>query len=256
MTILADSQKNCNTTILKKQWRYKLSTELIQKVESVLNKVDLPDRHTFFQLEKFVIGKEPTAQSQLWQIVREMQARLETVDSYRKQLEDAEDTLELFDIKIERHNRNLRLQCEFPQSDHDLNLQECEINIRKLQRDKDSLILSAIKVKKKLKCVLEELAFLMAGYEKIVANHGEAKSLDDDEAQREMWNEKLLEEFNLRVVLQRPLEPEFVRTVLCLGDDAPVKQHVIKMLENIQKKMLTQAKPPQVEVKANVTGGK
>lgn len=229
-----------------------MSTELIEKVETILNKVDLPDRHTFFQLEKFVIGKEPTVQAQLWQIVREMQARLETIDSYRKQLEDAEDTLELFDLKIERQNRAMREESKAETTYSDLNLQEYEINIRKLQREKDSLILSARKVTKKLKCILEELAFLTMAYENIVKNHGEIKPLDDEAAQKEMWNEKLLEEFNLRVILQRPLEPEFVRTVLCLGDDSPVKQHVVKLVENIQKKMLTQAKPPQVEVKAKV----
>jgi len=230
----------------------KMSTELIEKVETILNKVDLPDRHTFFQLEKFVIGKEPTVQAQLWQIVREMQARLETVDSYRKQLEDAEDTLELFDLKIERQNRTIREESKSVTVYSDLNLQEYEINIRKLQREKDSLILSARKVNKKLKCVLEELAFLTMAYENITKNHGEIRPIDDDEAQKEMWNEKLLEEFNLRVILQRPLEPEFVRTVLCLGDDSPVKQHVVKLVENIQKKMLTQAKPPQVETKAQI----
>jgi len=229
-----------------------MSTELIEKVETILNKVDLPDRHTFFQLEKFVIGKEPTVQAQLWQIVREMQARLETVDSYRKQLEDAEDTLELFDLKIERQNRTIREESKSVTVYSDLNLQEYEINIRKLQREKDSLILSARKVNKKLKCVLEELAFLTMAYENITKNHGEIRPIDDDEAQKEMWNEKLLEEFNLRVILQRPLEPEFVRTVLCLGDDSPVKQHVVKLVENIQKKMLTQAKPPQVETKAQI----
>lgn len=236
----------------------KVSIELIKKVESILNKADLPDRHTFFQLEKFVIGKEPTAQAQLWQIVREMQARLETVDSYQKQLEDAEDTLELFDIKIERQNRLLRLEAtKEPDICSDLNLKECEINIRKLQRDKESLILSARKVTKKLKSVLEELAFLTAGYEKIVQNHGDMKPLDDDEAQKELWNEKLLEEFNLRVVLQRPLEPEFVRTVLCLGDEAPVKKHVIRMIDNIQKKMLNQSQKesePKVKTTAKIVG--
>ena len=233
-----------------------MSLELIEKVETILNKVDLPDRHTFFQLEKFVIGKEPTAQAQLWQIVREMQARLETVDSYRTQLEDAEDMLELFDIKIERENISIRQEsCEEASTVYtELNLREREINIRKLQREKESLVLSARKVNKKLRCVLEELAFLVAGYEKIVTNFGEVKPLDDDAAQREMWNEKLLEEYNLRVVLQRPIEPEFVRTVLCLGDDAPVKKHMTKMLENIQKKMLEKATPPQVEAKARITG--
>jgi len=231
-----------------------LSTELIEKIEMILNKVDLPDRHTFFQLEKFVIGKEPTAQAQLWQIVREMQARVETVDSYRKQLEDAEDNLELFDIRIERQNRVLRSEAKDKNEYTDLNSQEYEINIRKMQRDKESLILSARKVNKKLRCVLEELSFLASAYDKIVNNYEKIKPLDDDEAQREMWNEKLLEEFNLRVILQRPLEPEFVRTVLCLGDDSTVKQHVVKLIDNIQKKMIEQAKPPQVETKAKVAG--
>ncbi len=216
----------------------------------------MPDRHTFFQLERFIIGKEPTAQAQLWQIVREMQARIETVDSYRNQLEDAEDRLELFDINIERANLALRDEAVREQIQTvytELNLKEHEITIRRLQREKESLVLSARKVNKKLRCVLEELAFLVAGYEKIVANYGDVKPLDDDAAQREMWNEKLLEEYNLRIVLQRPIEPEFVRTVLCLNDDAPVKKNMIKMLENIQKKMLVQANPPQVEVKANIT---
>jgi hypothetical protein len=231
-----------------------MSTELIEKVETILNKVDLPDRHTFFQLEKFVIGKEPTVQAQLWQIVREMQARIETVDSFRKQLEDAEDTLELFDIKIEKRSRAIREKSKNQTPYSDLNLQEHEINIRKLQREKESLILSARKVNKKLKSILEELAFLVMAYDKIVEMHGEIKPIDDEKAQKEMWNEKLLEEFNLRVILQRPLEPEFVRTVLCLGDDSPVKQHVVGLVENIQKKMLSQAKPPQVEVKAKLEG--
>ena len=152
-----------------------MSTELIEKVETILNKVDLPDRHTFFQLEKFVIGKEPTAQAQLWQIVREMQARLETVDSYRKQLEDAEDTLELFDIRIERQNRVLRSEANIKNEYTDLNLQEYEINIRKLQRDKDSLVLSARKVNKKLRCVLEELAL----YAPLILGNYEISSLAD-----------------------------------------------------------------------------
>ena len=236
-----------------------MSKELIEKVESILNKVDLPDRHTFFQLEKFIIGKEPTAQSQLWQIVREMQARVETIDSYKKQLEDAEDTLELFDIKIERKNRMIRQEAENKNIFTDLNLQQLEINIRKLQRDKESLILSARKVNKKLKFILEELAFLTSAYEKITKIYGEIKSIDDDESQREMWNEKFLEDFNLRVILKRPLEPEFVKTVLCLGDDSTVKKHVINMIENIQKNMIEHAKQSeqikqsQIETKAKIS---
>lgn len=219
-----------------------MSEELILKAEEILNKVDLPDRHTFFQLEKFVIGKEPTAQAQLWQIVRELQARIETIDSYRKQLEDAEDNLELFDVKIERLNRQIKVESQTQTDWNDLNIQECEINIRKLRREKQALVLAARKVRKKLKSVLEEVSFLVAGYEKIVQQYGNAKPIDDYEAQKEMWNEKLLEEFNLRLLLHRPLEPDFIRTVLTLGDDAPVKQNVMKLIENVKYNKLTQVK--------------
>ncbi len=219
--------------------------DLIDEVQTILDNNDLPDRHSFFQIEKFIIGKEPTFQAQLWQIVREMQVRTETIANYQHELEDAEDELELFDVQVERLNRRIEMlkTCSFAQ-DHpdgqnqDLNIQESEINIRKLLRKKESLVKAARKVRKKLKCTIEELAFLNAGYNQIVKKYGEPPRFDDEKAQKEMWNERLLEEFNLRAILQRPLDPEFIKTVLCLGDEAPVKKHVTALIETIQKKML------------------
>ena len=214
------------------------STELIETVDAILKESEMPDRHTFFQIEKFIVGKEPTAQGQIWQIVRELQSRRETVDAYRKDLADVEDNLELFDIRIERSNREIRALAK--EEDCALEIQEQEINIRKLQREKESLIKSAKKVNKKLKCILEEMSFLATGYYKIVEITGEAKPLDDEDAQKEYWNEKLLEEFNLRVILKRPLDPEFVKTVMSLHDEADVKKHVTAALEGIQQDMIEQ----------------
>lgn len=239
-----------------------MSTEILSKAEEILSQGSIPDRHTFFQIEKFVIGKEPTGQAQLWAIHRELQAKYETVQVYKKDLADAEDNLELFDIRIERLNRIIREEAQKAETFTDLNIQEHEINIRKLQREKELLVKGAQKATKKLKCVLEEIDFLIKGYEKIVAQIGPMKPLDDEEAQREMWNEKLLEDFNLRVILQRPLDPEFVKTVMCLHDDAPVKKHVINLIDHIQMKMLAErqkvealpeAKRPSVEPKAKVS---
>ena len=222
-----------------------MSTELIEKVDEIIKKANLPDRHTLFQLEKFVIGKEPTAQAQLWAIVRELQARKETLESFEKDLADAEDNLELFDIKIVRLNRQIDILKNMvpnpvieEDSNIDLNIMECEINIRKLQRDKTSLIKAARKINKKKDDIKIEMAFLAAGFEKIELKVGGVKPLDDDAAQKEMWNEKFLEEFNLRVILQRPLELEFIKTVMCLNSDAPVKKHVSNLIENIQDKMI------------------
>jgi len=233
-----------------------MSTELSEKVDEILKNAKLPDRHTFFQIEKFLIGKEPTGQAQLWQIVRELNARQETVESYKKQLEDCEDEFELFDIKIERFNRNIRdlakIEPETIEGEYlDLRIQEYEINIRKLQREKESLAKSAKKVQQKLKNVMEEMAFLTHGYDRIKAVVGEMKSLDDEQAQREYWNEKLLEEFNLRVMFNRPLDPEFIKTVLSLEDGSPVKNHVIGLVNNIQNKMIEQQKK---ELESKVQG--
>ena len=233
-------------------------TELIEQVDTILKNADMPDRHTFFQIEKFIVGKEPTAQGQIWQITRELQARRETVDSYKKDLADAEDNLELFDIKIERLNREISLMAQHEEMD--LNIKENEINIRKLQRDKESLVKSARKVNKKLKYILEEMEFLAAGHKQIVELVGEAKSLDDEDAQKEYWNEKLLEEFNLRVILKRPLDPDFVKTVMSLHDDAVVKKHLTSAIEGIQQQMIEQRqalpaeKRPEVKVKAHTQG--
>lgn len=246
-----------------------MSTELTEKVDGILKKAELPDRHTFFQIEKFLIGKEPTGQAQLWQIVRELKARQETVESYKKQLEDCEDELELFDIRIERLNRNIRdlakKESDVEGEYNDLRIQECEINIRKLQREKEHLVKAARKVQQKLKNLMEEMAFLAAGYDRIVAVVGDMKSLDDEQAQREYWNEKLLEEFNLRVMFNRPLDPEFVKTVLSLDDGSPVKTHVIGLVNQIQHKMIEHGKRelaltnkaaerPQVEIKPKAQG--
>lgn len=231
--------------------------DLISKVDSILEKANLPERHTFFQIEKFIIGKEPTAQAQLWAIVRELQARNETINQFKKDLKDAEDNLELFDIKIERLNRAIREESDAGMPNSDLNIKEHEINISKLLREKENLVISARKINKKFKCILEEMNYLVSGYEKIVSTYGEMKNLDDEEAQKEMWNEKLLEEFNLRLILQRPLDPEFIKTVLCLNDDAPVKKQVITLVENIQKKMIaerTVVQKPQIDAKPKVVG--
>lgn len=222
-----------------------MSTEALSKIDQILEKANLPDRHTFFQIEKFIIGKEPTVQAQLWAIIRELQARKETLDQFKKDLKDSEDNIELFDIKIEKLDRLLKKESNNNDEFFDLNIKEYEINIRKLQRDKQSLILAAQKVNKKLKCTIEEMKYLLAGYEKIIKNYGDLKPLDDEDSQKEMWNEKLLEEFNLRLILQRPLDPEFIRTVLCLNDDAPVKKQVINLIENIQKQIIVNKSIPQ-----------
>lgn len=211
--------------------------ETLEKAQEILTNNTLPDRYTKFQVEKFMIGKEPTGHAQLWQCIRELETRVETLESFDKDLSDAEDNLELFDVRIERLSREIRKLSKEEGDCLDLNIQEHEINIRKLQREKVSLIKSAQKLQKKRSYVLEEIRFLIECYEKIRSEIGNSKPLDDEEAQKEMWNEKFLEELNLRWLLAKPIDPELARTIMCLNDEAPAKATMKNILTS-QLKLL------------------
>lgn len=53
-----------------------------------------------------------------------------------------------------------------------------------------------------------------------------------------MWNEKLLEEFNLRLIFQRPFDSDFVKTILCLDETSSVRKQMVSLVNNIQMKMI------------------
>lgn len=236
-----------------------MSTELLGKVDEILKNADIPERHSYFQIEKFMIGKEVTTQAQLWAIARELQAKRETVDSFHLDLEEAEDNLELIDIQIEKLDRFIRKEADQKELLTDLNIQEHEINIRKLRRKKQGLIKSAQKVNKKLKGMLEEINHLVKGYEQIVTKFEQMKPFDDEAAQKEMWEERLLEEFNLRLILNRPLDPEFVKTVLCLPNESGVKGQMIALVQHLQQrfdksKAIPEKQQPKIKPKPRISG--
>lgn len=215
-----------------------MSSELIKKVDDILEKMEIPERHSYFQIEKFIIGKEVTCQGQLWQIIRELKSRKETVDSYKEQLEEAADNLDLLDIKIQKQKVLLnKLGSDQKDEFSTLNIKETEINIRKLERQKINLINSIENVRKKIKFILEEERFFASAFEKLELTE-KIKPFDDRQAQIELWNEKLLEEFNLRILLKTPLDPEFVKTIMALNDDAPVKQHMVSSLKQVQRDIM------------------
>jgi len=220
-----------------------VSSELVERVDSILERAAMPDRHSYFQIRKFIIGKECTVQGQMWQIVRELQARKETVESLTKQLEDAADNVDLIDIKIQRQKLVEENAPKFGlnKEDEALNIKEAQINTRKLEREKEHLLKSIEKVRQKVKCTQEESRYFLLAFEELEKIE-ELKPLDDSEAQAEFWSEKLLEEFNLRVLLNNPLDSELVKTIMSLDKEAPVRKHVTAMMKNLQDQMAMQNK--------------
>lgn len=211
-----------------------MSSELLQKVNAILQETEIPERHTFFQIKNFIIGKEYTVQGQLWQVVRELKARKESLDALELQIADGEDNVALIDIEIEDLNSELEIH-----SDHKalLRIRRREIQTRKLEREKTALLKNVESLKSKVKYLMEEVTYLVGAFETL-SRVEPIKALDDVGAQKQYWNEKLATHLNLKLLLKNPLDADFVNTILALDDDAPVKQHMLGMLDRVQKLMI------------------
>jgi hypothetical protein len=219
-----------------------MSSELLTKVESILKSSELPERHTSFQIEKFIIAKEPTIQGQLWQIVREVRARYESLEAMELQLKDMEDDAAIIDIRIVRlHGKTF--------SD-ELQNKEKEIRIRKLERSRTSLSASREKLMLKMRYVMEELRIFVHAFDHLSKTE-KMKPLDDVQSQRQYWNEKFAEELNLRLLLNGRLDAELVRSVMVFDDAMPVKKQLAATLESAQRMQIERRDRLLAEKKEN-----
>jgi hypothetical protein len=207
--------------------------EVMNKVDSILNSAKMPERHSFFQIKNFMIGKECTLQGQLWQTFREIRSRKDTLDAMFDQVAELEDNRELVDIQIEQlSNSKLELTNELEQRRHD-------VLIRKAKRERNHLTKNITKLEEKIKYVGEEVTYLVSAFETL-SKAEPMKALDDIEAQRQYWNEKLTEEMNLRLILNHPLDSDFVKTVMALEDTSPVKKQMVMMLQRLQEHIVAE----------------
>ena len=220
-----------------------MSIELLNRAREILGCLEVPERHSYFQIEKFMIGKEPTGYAQLWQVVREIKVRMENIDAMELQLEETADNVEEFSLMITKlyiekdfATRNTTTMDALRETETKL----VDVQIRRIDRKKKSAEQSLEKLRSKLKYTMEEVACLINAYEKIVAKIGDVKPLDDPQAQAEMWTEKFLEEFNLRVLLKNPLDTDLIRSIMALDDDAPVKRHVVTLIQMMQRQMIAE----------------
>src|SRR5262252_686782 len=136
-----------------------MSSELLTKMEALL-KNEVVSRHSYFQLKYFIVGKEPTHQSKLWQCLRELKSRREAMRAIILELDDVNDKLALLDIEEER----LKVKQSEPISDRkhqELDHKEYDIKLRRLNRQRIALLESVVQLKEKLKNNEEEARFFV-----------------------------------------------------------------------------------------------
>ncbi len=211
------------------------NNDLFEKMNKVLEKAP-ENRHSYYQLKYFVLGKEPTTQSQLWQCLKELQSRKETIETLNLQLEDTKDELELTQIELERVEEDEENMVYVNSKLNDYGRRERAIKARRLKRKKESLSENINRLETKLQFVVQEARFFLQAFESLEQVEP-LKDYDDFDAQKEFWEAKIAEEINLRILTKQPLSTDLIKTALSLHKGSDIKDQVVNILENCKSKM-------------------
>lgn len=206
----------------------------ISKEMNELNLDDMVNRHSFFQLKYFLLGKEPTHQAKLWQCLRELDSRKESWEALLLEIDDVNDNLKLLQLQIERLESKDKFKSEYIKQVHNIKLSK--LKRRKIYTDKN---LNKLIIKKKN--LLEEIDFFLKSY-KNLENAEALKPFDDLDSQKEYWGQKLLQKLNLRKVMGIAPDLDVLDTILLLPDDVPIKQQTIHEINKRHEFLTTKAK--------------
>ena len=213
--------------------------EFARKMEKLVEQAP-ENRHSYFQLKYFLIGKEPTLQAQMWQCLRELQARKDTLDGMDLEIEDVKDQLELLGLEVEKNQKW--------QPANTLDEKSKEINHRRLNRQEKGLRKTLMQLEKRHKFAMQEARFFVQAFESLEKIEP-LKDYDDLDAQQEYWNEVISQKINLKMLLQQPLDSELVQTALALHDNAPIKTQITQMLDRINNQLTNMREKQRMIVK-------
>lgn len=211
---------------------------ILANIDEVL-KAEIASRHSYFQLKYFVIGKEPTTQAKLWQCLRELKARRESLTALDMEIADTKDRIELLAMDVKEYeysapSEDMQYEEEW---EREHNNRRYEIRGRQLDRKLTAAKEALAQLEDKRKWLLQEAHFFYESYMNLEKLEP-LKDFDDLDAQKQYWGERLAQKINLKMLLQSPLDIEMIETIIALPDDIPVKKQMIGRLNTIQDQLL------------------
>lgn len=208
--------------------------EILEKVKQITSKHKILPKHSDFQIENFMIGKEYTNHSKLWQCLRELQTRQESLESLQIEIEQTKDNIELQKLKIEK--AKLKLPKSKILEIKIIEEKENKILIRKKERLLFSLENTIKKLEDRKDVIVKETETIINIFEKI-SQTTEFLDWDDEKAQSEYWNTKFKYELNILSLLGQPVSSEMAKSVMALPDNSVIKNQFGAALLNNQKKL-------------------
>ena len=206
--------------------------DLLPSINELLEKPEIRNRHSFFQLRYFVIGKEPTIQARLRKCLTELATRRETIESLQLSIEEAEDDIELANIDIKQREEHVSA---FGADTNDLEKEANKIYSRKANRKKQGLEKTIKRLKKTLEETEEEAGFFLLAY-KDLEKVESLKPYDDPKTNTEYWNERYTEELKLRLLLRKPIELELAKCILAMDKETLIREEFVNILTQIEEK--------------------
>jgi len=200
---------------------------MIEICKEILEKFPAPQRHSDFQIEKFIIGKEPTHIGRAWQCLREIEARYDSLVNLDLEIENCKDdiALKLIERSDKENETNVKIVVK-------------TIEIKKINRQILVLENNLAKLHKKKICLEEESKKFVSIFNELISK---IKYVDfnDEKAQKEYFENKFSNEINLNILLGHPINNELVKSTMCLDDNSKIKTSLVESFTNIQRKMLT-----------------
>lgn len=175
---------------------------------------------SFFQLNFFVVGKEPTAQAKMHRCIQEIRERYNANKNIKLEIEELKDQIELHRISLD---------------DKDIPHRKREIRNRQIKRKVEAIQTQIEGLESKMNSYEEEIKFIKTLFDKI-NEKTPLKPWDDYSVQLEYWNEKLTQDIHTRFIMGAPIDLETVKTIVSLPDHLPIKK---QLLEHVEKKMLS-----------------
>lgn len=202
----------------------------------------LPQRPSFFQMKYFILEKEPTIQSKLWTCMREIDSKIECLDSIDLEKEEISDKLEEVEINLQELNNQIKVDND------NLIAKKLNIKIRRNNRKKIVIQKNLLKIEEKQKGLLEELRFYLDSYE-AYEKIEKLKEYDNIDVQKEYWNAKLNSKMSIKALAtSTPFGAELLETVFSLPNDSEIKKVLLQKIPNSQA---LNTKTPQIEGKNN-----
>ncbi len=199
-------------------------SELIQKIDEIVPS-GYNKRHSFFQLQYYVVGKEPTIQAKMQKCKDELFSRKCDMEGTMNEIEECYDLLRLQEIQID----------EFKKAREELD-EVGEIQIRQIRRKMKAMQDRVQRLKGNLQAKEDEANFIIGLFQKLCEME-EPKDWNSLEVQAEYQNARLTRELEARLLLGQTPDVEIFKTIMALPDGMPAKTVTQQLIEAGKEKV-------------------